>query len=132
MMNETVAQIMATNLITVAPDDNLEHVRELLLNHHIQHIPVVEGKRLVGMISSYDLVKIGADLKDYSNTKVVDVMTTRLAKIEPTDKIGTAAEIFMEHLFHAVPVVNDGELVGLVTTFDILKYEYNKEYPTNN
>ena len=56
-------------------------------------------------------------------------MTKKLAKVESTDKIGTAAEVFMEHLFHALPVVDDGKLVGIVTSFDLLKYEYNKEYP---
>ncbi|MBK9960382.1 MAG: CBS domain-containing protein [Saprospiraceae bacterium] len=35
----------------------------------------------------------------------------------------------MEHLFHALPVVDNGELVGIITTFDVLKYEYQREYP---
>jgi len=40
--------------------------------------------------------------------------------------------VLMEHLFHAIPIVNDKhELVGIVTTYDVLRYEYNKEYPEN-
>ena len=92
-------------------------------------MPVVDGKKLVGLVTTYDLFKLNIDHKDYDATKVSDVMTTKLAVIEPSDKIGTAAEIFMEHLFHAVPVVSEGNLVGIVTSFDILKYEYTKEYP---
>lgn len=69
------------------------------------------------------------DHKDYPTTKVGNVMTKILATIESTDKVGTAAEVFMEHLFHALPVVDNGRLVGIVTSFDVLRYEYNKEYP---
>lgn len=123
---------MTTDLMTVSPSDNLSKVKELLLNHRIHHIPVVEGKKLVGLVTTYDLFKIDVDHKDYPNTKVADVMTRKLAVIEPADKVGTAAEIFMEHLFHAVPVVENGDLVGIVTSFDVLKYEYNKEYPPRN
>lgn len=129
MMNETVANIMSTELKTVAPADSLQRVKEILMAHRIHHVPVVDGKKLVGLVTTYDLFKLNIDHKDYDATKVSDVMTTKLAVIEPTDKIGTAAEIFMEHLFHAVPVVSDGNLVGIVTSFDILKYEYTKEYP---
>ncbi|MEO6190780.1 MAG: CBS domain-containing protein [Saprospiraceae bacterium] len=129
MMNEVVSGIMSTVLKTVTPTDNLQTVKEILVSHRIHHIPVVEGKKLVGLITTYDLFKANIDHKEYINTKVGDVMTRKLAVIEPNDKVGTAAEIFMEHLFHAVPVVKDGDLVGIVTSFDVLKYEYNKEYP---
>jgi len=128
-MNETVADIMSTELKTVAPADSLQRVKEILMAHRIHHVPVVDGKKLVGLVTTYDLFKLNIDHKDYDATKVSDVMTTKLAVIEPSDKIGTAAEIFMEHLFHAVPVVSEGNLVGIVTSFDILKYEYTKEYP---
>jgi len=129
MMNELVSGIMSTNLITVGPEDNLQTVKDILINNRIHHVPVVEGKKMVGLITTYDLFKLNVDHKDYPRTKVANVMTKRLAFLEPTDKVGTAAEVFMEHLFHALPVVDKGELVGIVTTFDVLKYEYNKEYP---
>jgi CBS domain-containing protein len=129
MMNELVSGIMSTNLITVGPEDNLQTVKDILINNRIHHVPVVEGKKMVGLITTYDLFKLNVDHKDYPRTKVANVMTKRLAFLEPSDKVGTAAEVFMEHLFHALPVVENGELVGIVTTFDVLKYEYNREYP---
>ncbi|NOT36040.1 MAG: CBS domain-containing protein [Saprospiraceae bacterium] len=132
MMNDVVSTIMTKDLLTVSPSDNLNKVKEILINHRIHHVPVVEGKKLVGLVTTYDLFKLEVDHKDYGTTKVSDVMTKKLAFIEPGDKVGTAAEIFMEHLFHAVPVVQDGDLVGIVTSFDVLKYEYNKEYPARN
>ncbi len=128
-MNETVASIMTRDLQTVAPTDNLEAVRKLLISNRIHHVPVVEGKKLVGLVTTYDLFKNNIDHKDYETTLVSSIMTKKLAVIESSDKVGTAAEIFMEHLFHAVPVVDNGELVGIVTSFDVLKYEYLREYP---
>jgi len=129
MMNETVGSIMTTKLLTVSQEDTLQTVKEILINNRTHHVPVVEGKKMVGLVTTYDLFKLNVDHKDYAKTRVGNVMTKRLAFLESTDKIGTAAEVFMEHLFHALPVVDNGELVGIITTFDVLKYEYQREYP---
>ena len=128
-MNENVGSIMTTNLITVGPSDTLQTVKDILISRRIHHVPVVEEGKMVGLVSIDDLFKSNINHSDYVNTLVSSVMTKKLAKVESTDKIGTAAEVFMEHLFHALPVVDDGKLVGIVTSFDLLKYEYNKEYP---
>ena len=130
MMNETVQEIMVRDVICVSPTDTLQKVKELLINNRIHHVRVVENDmKLVGIITTYDLFKLAVDHKDYPTTKVGNVMTKILATIEPIDKVGTAAEVFMEHLFHALPVVDNGKLVGIVTSFDVLRYEYNREYP---
>ena len=128
-MNERVASIMTRELITVNQADSLHKVKDILLNNRIHHVPVVDGKKLVGLVTTYDLFKLNVEHKDYPNTRVGNVMTKRIAPVESNCHIGTAAEVFMEHLFHAIPVVDNGELVGIVTSFDILKYEYHKEYP---
>ncbi len=128
-MNENVGSIMTTNLITVGPSDTLQTVKDILISRRIHHVPVVEEGRLVGLVSIDDLFKLNINHSEYANTLVSAVMTKKLAKVESSDKIGTAAEVFMEHLFHALPVVDEGMLVGIVTSFDLLKYEYNKEYP---
>ncbi|HEX5624858.1 MAG TPA: CBS domain-containing protein [Saprospiraceae bacterium] len=130
MMNETVSTIMVREVITVSPNDTLQKVKEILINNRIHHVPVVDsGNKLVGIVTTYDLFKLAVDHKDYPTTRVGNVMTKILATLEPTDKVGTAAEVFMEHLFHALPVVENGNLVGIVTSFDVLRYEYNREYP---
>ncbi|MBK6700184.1 MAG: CBS domain-containing protein [Saprospiraceae bacterium] len=120
---------MTRELITVNQDDSLQKVKDILINNRIHHVPVVDGKKLVGLVTTYDLFKLNVEHKDYPNTRVGNVMTKRIATIESNFHIGTAAEVFMAHLFHAIPVVDNGELVGIVTSFDILKYEYQKEYP---
>lgn len=132
-MNDPVSKIMVRDLKTVGPNDTLQDVKELLINYRIHHVPVVEKNgHLLGIITTYDLFKLGVDHRDYPNTKVANVMTKILATLEPNDKVGTAAEVFMEHLFHALPVVENDKLVGIVTSFDVLRYEYEKEYPPKN
>lgn len=129
-MNEAVQSIMSHDLITVTPSHNLAQVRKMFINHKIHHLPVVEGRRLVGILTTYDLWKNEIAPADYSSTLVSEVMTKKVAKILPTDKVGTAAEVFLDHRFHALPIVNeDDELLGIVTSFDILLYEFKKEYP---
>ena len=133
MMNEPISSIMTKNVITLSPTDTLGQARHLLLTHKIHHLPVVQdGRRLVGMVTSWDMFKLGKSLEEYQHMLVADVMTRHLATMEPDQHIGAAAEVFMEHLFHAVPIVDDkGNLEGIITTTDVIRYEYKKEYPEN-
>lgn len=133
MMNEPVSTIMTSDLITLGPNDSLDKVRQLFKEKRIHHLPVVDdNQHLVGLVTTYDLFKMGKAADEYADIKVSEIMTTKLAKLEPTAKVGTAAEIFLENLFHALPIVDNEKLIGIVTTFDILRYEFRKEYPSSD
>ncbi len=126
-----VSTIMSTNLITVSPTDKLVEVKKIFDEHKIHHIPVVRYKKIVGIISKFDMIALlkgkASDrydemvnttrLKSYA---VEDIMTSGLAKLEPTDRIAVALEVFKVNLFHAIPVVENDELIGIVTTYDII------------
>jgi len=132
MMNEPISAIMTRNVVTVRPDDPLTVVKDILFQKHLHHIPVVNGRKLLGIITSFDLVKLGKCEEDYDKIKVKEVMTIKVATMAPHEKIGAAAQVFLENLFHGLPIVNeDYELVGIITTHDILKYEFHKEYPNH-
>ena len=94
MMNEPVSTIMTSKLITAKPDDKVSTVYEILRTRRIHHVPIVEGNTLVGLLTTYDLFKIGKE-SNFDTMYAKDVMTTKLAVLEPTAKIGTAAEIFL-------------------------------------
>lgn len=128
MMNEPLSSIMTKELVTLGPKDTLAQADTLLRSKRIHHLPIVEGNRLVGLLTTYDLYKDEHAKSDYPDILIEKVMTTKLATLEPSDKIGTAAEIFLAHLFHAVPIVENDALVGIVTTHDVLKYCFKKEY----
>jgi len=129
-MNEPLALIMSKNVITANAEDSLSIARGIFLKNKVHHLPIVNGSKLVGILTTYDLFKVTGPNKDYEKIKIKDVMTSHVATLEPEDKIGSAAELFLENLFHAVPIVKDGELQGIVTSFDVIKYEFRKEYPT--
>lgn len=133
MMNEPIFSIMTKNVITLAPSDSLGQARHLMLTHKIHHLPVVQdGRKLVGMISSWDLFKLGKSVEEIQHILVADAMTRNLATMEADQHIGAIAEVLLEQLFHAVPIVDEhGNLEGIVTTTDIIRYEYHKEYPEN-
>lgn len=130
MMNERIQTIMTSKVITLSPGDTLGQAREIFMTNHIHHLPIVDGKKLVGLVTSWDMFKLGLSAVAYQDMRVSEVMTTHLATLDPDQHIGAAAEVLMEHLFHAIPIVNDKhELLGIVTTYDVLRYEYQKEYP---
>ena len=125
-----VSSIMVTNLITVAPTDTIAHIGELFLKHRFHHLPVVDDNKLVGIVSKSDYLFFR---RGFSQETVMDeqrthkhraeeIMVKGIAKLEPTDKINVALEIFKENILHALPIVDNGKLVGIVTTLDIIKH----------
>lgn len=132
MMNELVQSHMTKNVITLKPESTLGEAREILLKKRIHHLPIVEGKKLVGMLTSWDIFKLGKSADEYKSMKAKDIMTTKIATLDPDQHLGAAAEVLTEHLFHAIPIVNDKqELLGIITSTDILRYGHSKEYPAN-
>ena len=128
-----VSSIMTKNLITVNPEDKLVKVKEIFDKHKIHHLPVVRYREIVGIISKSDVLYFLKGLgNDRSSEEVLNnvrlnnytaqsIMTTGMAKLEPDDKINVALEVFRVNLFHALPVIDNGELVGILTTYDIIK-----------
>lgn len=129
---QPVSTLMTKKLITVHPSDKLVVIKEIFDKNKIHHLPVVKHKEMVGIISKNDLLSFlkgfqNDSYDDYMNNvrlknyTAEDIMTKGLAKLEPSDRINVALEVFKENLFHALPVIDDGELVGIITTFDIIK-----------
>lgn len=132
MMNELVHTHMTKDVVTIQPDSTLGEAREILLKKRIHHLPVVDGKKLVGMVTSWDIFKLGKSVEEYQSMKARDIMTTKVATLEPYQHLGAVAEVLTKHLFHAIPIVNDEhELLGIITSTDIIRYEHEKEYPEN-
>ena len=131
---QPVTNIMTKELVTVDPKDNLSVVKEVFEKHNIHHLPVVRFKSIIGLISSSDFnrflhgVYLKSDKGDMliENTrlntwKAADIMTTKLATISSSDSIRIALEVFKTNRFHALPIVDDDELVGILTTFDVIE-----------
>jgi CBS domain-containing protein len=132
MMNDPIHAHMTTEVVTIKPDTSLGDARDILLKKHIHHLPVLEGKKLVGMVTSWDIFKLGKSSEEYKSMKASEIMTTKVATLPPDQHLGAVADVLTRHLFHAVPIVNDKrELLGIVTSTDIIRYGHTKEYPEN-
>ena len=127
-----VSSMMTTEVKTVEPEDTMRKVEQVFRENRIHHIPVVEEGKLLGIVSKSDYLFFKRGFNDQTTDnridefrlktrKVNDIMTKGIAKLETADRIGVALEIFKENLFHAIPIVDDGKLVGIITTFDIIK-----------
>lgn len=130
MLDEQVRRIMSSDPTVVSPSDVVNDVSKMMVEKRVQQLPVVENGKFVGIVTSYDLWKDCRKSPKSGNKKIGDVMNTRVIKISPKDKVGTAAELFMDKRFKTLPVVNlRNELKGIITAFDVIKYVLKQEYP---
>lgn len=131
--NVPVSNIMTKEVVKLNISDTLTKAESLFKKHHIRHIPVVNGNKIIGMLSYTDLLRISfADAMDddeedidttvYNMFSVEQVMAKNLTSISPDVTIKEAAEILASKEFHALPVVHGQLLVGIVTTTDLIKY----------
>lgn len=130
MMNETIQTIMTPNPQFVYHNSSLTEIFDIMLNKNIHNLPVLKGEELVGIVSSYDLAGLMAKHQNLDKLTAKDVMNPRILRLSPDDKIGTAAELLLDRRFKALPVVSYGRLVGIVTSYDVLRYEFKREYRT--
>ena len=129
-----VSTIMSTQLVLLNTTDSLEKAEHLFKKNRIRHIPVIEkSKKIVGMLSLTDLLRIsfadGAyeDEEDiesvvYEMFTIPQVMAKNVKSVAPEATVKEVAELLSKEEFHALPVVKDGELLGIVTTTDLIKY----------
>lgn len=130
-----VSTIMTKRLVTVETDSRLPKIRQIFEQHGFHHIPVLEFGKLVGIVSKADFFRISHTLSFNvnGNEKISaddhvftakDIMTEYPMQLDPDDTVGLAADIFLANRFHALPVVDAGELVGIVTSHDLIAYAY--------
>ena len=129
---EPISHIMTKQVITAQETDQLESVVNTFKEHPIRHLPILNGNKIVGMISSTDINRLTFGSL-FDNQATVDeailkmltipqIMTTKVVSVSSDTSIKEVAELFAEAEFHSVPVVDEGVLVGIVTTTDVIRY----------
>lgn len=132
-----ISTIMTKDVIAVNPEDSLAVVKEIFEKKNIHHVPVVRFKSIVGIISKTDFVHFLHGFKGNEMDRFIDetrlrswkaeeIMTKGLAKVDSSEPIRNVLEVFMVNRFHAIPIVDDEQLVGIVTTFDLIKMIANE------
>ena len=120
---------MTTNPYTIAFDAPITEVIELMREKNLKRVPVVQGDRVVGMITHGDIQKVSptkaTTLSIYelnyllAKTKVSDAMTKEVITISPDELLEEAAVLMRENKISTLAVEKDGKLVGIITESDI-------------
>lgn len=125
MENILISDIMTRNPITVEPDTTLIQCARKMVKKKLSSLPVTENKKLVGFISNKDILwaLVKKDSKsDLFNIKAKEISPKKVITISPSAKVGEAINKVKKFKFYRIPVVQNGELVGIVTAGDILSF----------
>lgn len=128
-----ISDVMTKNPITVSPDRAIRDALGLMVENAVRHLPVVEGDRLVGMLSDRDIRQCSLPLEDefveLSDTharldrKVSEIMTKQYLSVVESDSVGVAIDMMVHDRISGLPVVAQGStdsLVGIISSIDIL------------
>lgn len=128
-----LGQLMSKQVVSLDVYEDLESAEKLMRKNHIRHLPITKDGVLNGMLSLTDLQRISfantlsdsdenMDSEIYDMFTIAQIMTHHPLAININDGMVKALLIFSEKEFHALPVVDDGRIVGILTTTDIIKY----------
>ena len=126
-----VKEVMSKELVTVSPTERIVHARRQMIENHVGRVPVVDDGELVGMITSKDLMRAFIDFRKkvpekYQKSQIKELLVEDIMSSNPTSvtkdmSITEVSQIIMETGFNGLPVVEDDEVVGIITQTDILK-----------
>ena len=132
-LDKPVSQIMSDHIHTVDLDDPVQEARLLFEKFKVRHLPVISKGKLVGILSLTDIMRIsfgdiyGVDQYDvdssmYDMLTVNEVMKAKPHTVSSESAIKDVVDILIHEEFHALPVVEEDKLVGIVTTTDLINY----------
>jgi CBS domain-containing protein len=114
-----IADIMSADCVTISPQDNLYEAASLMKNHDIGFVPVIEGRKLIGVITDRDLVIRGYAEKQPGTISVKEVLSEDVQTVSPHMSVDEAAGIMASSQIRRLPVVENGQLMGVVSLGDL-------------
>jgi acetoin utilization protein AcuB len=134
-----VSQWMTKSVMTIKPKDTLRHARDRLAKYRINQLPVVVNDKLVGIVTDRDVrdaypsslrLFYGKDIDEFGDSHTVEeVMTYNVVAVSPQTSLREAAQRLRRQRFGALPVVENGKLVGIITRSDLLDAMLAKAAP---
>ena len=131
LTNETVGDIMIKDVITTTPGTPIESCSKIMVRNNLRRIPVVEEEKLIGIVTSTDILRFFGDKEmfasmtsnsglDVLKRKISEIIKPNILVTESSVRLGDLCELLAEKNIGGVPVVDDDQLVGIVTERDIL------------
>lgn len=119
MQKKTVKDIMSTDIATVTLKDNVYEIAVLMKKNDVGFVPVVEGKKLIGVVTDRDIVIRGIAEKREGSASVEQVISRDVETITSDTSVDDAAKIMAKNQIRRLPVVENGDLVGVVAIGDL-------------
>lgn len=116
----TVAHVMTPDPICITSKVTIADAHGIMTERGFRHLPVVDDKKLVGVLSTTDIGRLATEVPALMNKRVAELMTPTPQTIESSAPIEVAAATLAARKINCLPVTRNGELVGIVTTYDLL------------
>ena len=123
----SVREVMSTNVDVCTPLDNVFEVATKMKDLNVGAIPIVENNQIIGMITDRDLVVRGIAEKHPGSNSVTNVMSENLVTISPDASLEEASNLMAENQIRRLPVVENGQLVGIVSLGDLATNQYSDD-----
>lgn len=134
---EKIGNVMTKDVVTISVNDSLHNANNIFNSQKLRHLPVVANDHLVGILSQTDILRIsfgntfgeqnGGDEAIFDMLSINQIMKHSPITVSSSDTLKEAAQILADKEFHALPVVDDDKLMGIITTTDIMNY-FIKEF----
>ena len=116
-----VEEIMTKEVIAITPDETVQEALELMMHHHINGVVVAEGKKVRGILTETDFLRKVHLHPEALGSKVGEVMTSPILTVSSSATIFSVVKLMLKRGIRKIPVVKEGELVGMVSFTDMLK-----------
>ncbi len=122
MFSQRVKSVMERKkLLTASPETTVSQAAKLMANKNVGAVMIVEGERLIGIFTERDaLTRVIARGRDAKTTQLADVMTADPQTVDPGKSFGSALLMMYENGFRHVPVVEEGKVIGIVSSRNAL------------
>jgi len=118
-----VRNVMNRNVIVAKPELTLREASQVMTKFHIGSLVITEGEKILGIVTTTDIIKCIAENKDVDNTKLGEIMSSPVLTIDPDKTIEDAVEIMTKNKIKRLVVTEGDKIVGIITASDIISIE---------
>jgi CBS domain-containing protein len=116
-----IADVMSLRVLTVTPDETVQLAIARMLEENVGSVAVCEGNHLVGIFTERDVLRLAGENSELEELRIGDVMTRRVLTVSPDDDILAAGALMAERRIRHLPVVQDGQVMGIVGLRDVTR-----------
>jgi CBS domain-containing protein len=116
-----IADVMSLRVVSVRPEESVQTAIARMLEENVGSVAVTEGSELVGIFTERDVLRLAGQGGGLGELRIGDVMTRKLVTVSPDDDALAAARLMSERKIRHIPVVQDGNVLGILGIRDVLR-----------